>query len=201
MDAGRGNNDLVRRVFVKGLWQAGRLDRYTGRESNQPNAGIIKGHIEPLGDIVRKLQSPMFNQLRDFPARDDAHAKAIGAAIIEHFALRVRQARVSVHPPDPYMGIEQNHCEASQSSTATGSVGRSYVIGTPRNGNSEPGWRAAFTTTVTSTSSPAGNGNFVRCTSPCSSTVVSIRIASMSSIILFKLALLKLTDMACKYPR
>jgi hypothetical protein len=44
-----------------------------------------------------------------------------------------------VNPPDPRVGIKQDHRSASQSSSATGSVGRSYVIGTPRRGNPLPG--------------------------------------------------------------
>jgi hypothetical protein len=135
MNTGSGNDNLVRRVPMEGLWQTSRLDHDSRGEIKQPHARVGKSDSEPLSHVLRKLQPPIFDQLGDLPALDDAHSDALNGTGVKHLPLLFRKASVSVNPPDPRVGIKQDHRSASQSSSATGSVGRSYVIGTPRRGN------------------------------------------------------------------
>jgi len=71
--------------------------------------------------------------------------------------VMVRQVRIAVNPPHPNMRIKENHCTASQSAWATGSVGS-------RNGRAPhatdtaggPPPSGGCTKMITSTSRPHG---------------------------------------------
>jgi hypothetical protein len=96
--------------------------------------------------------------------------------------LRLQTVGLS-HPPDPDVGVQQNHRWASQSSLATGSNGSRYSstefrrLAPPSVAN-----RAAFETTSTSTGWPGSNGSPSRTTSPCSPMVVSLQCACTASL-------------------
>jgi hypothetical protein len=84
----------------------------------------------------------------------------------------------SRNPPDPNVGVQQNHRRASQSSLATGSNGS-------RNSRTESRRLrppavvdpAVFESTNTSTGWPGSNGRPSKTSSPCSPTVVSLQCA------------------------
>src|SRR3989338_4734521 len=65
MDTGSGNDHLVRRVLMEGLWQASRLDHNGRGEVKQPQAGVGEGDSKPLCHVLPKLQPPIFDQLGD----------------------------------------------------------------------------------------------------------------------------------------
>jgi hypothetical protein len=87
------------------------------------------------------------------------------------------------NPPDPNVGVQQNHRRASQSSLATGSNGS-------RKSRTESRrlWSAAvvdavgFDITSTSTGWPGSNGRPSKTSSPCSPTVVSLQCACTPSV-------------------
>ncbi len=87
MNTGGGNDNLVCRVLMERLWQASRLDHDSRGEVKQPHARVGKGDAKPLGHILRKLQSPIFDQLGDLPARDDAHPDAFNDTGVKQLAL------------------------------------------------------------------------------------------------------------------
>src|ERR1035441_5939510 len=87
------------------------------------HARPFKGVFDPDPNFAIQLQSSVFHKLGDFPTGDDANAEdAVGAKFEKVAVLRLQSIRLS-NPPDPNVGVQQNHCRASQSSLATGSVG------------------------------------------------------------------------------
>ncbi len=90
----------------------------------------------------------------------------------------------SRNPPDPNVGVQQNHCRASQSSLATGSNGSWNSITEPRRFRLPAAVvdSAVFETTNTSTGWPGSNGRPFKMSSPCSPTVVSLQCASTPSV-------------------
>ena len=87
------------------------------------------------------------------------------------------------NPPNPDVGVQDDHNRASQSSLATGSSGSLYWRTDPRRSPCvalfEP---AVFEITSTSTHSPGSKGSPLNRTSPCSPTVVSPQCDCTSSV-------------------
>jgi hypothetical protein len=138
------------------------------------------------------LQSPtarssfkpsVLHKFRDFPTGDDTNAEGAVSAKFEKFAVPRLQPIRSRNPPNPNVGVQQNHCRASQSSLATGSNGS-------RNSRTEPRrlrppaivGAVVFDTTNTSTDWPGSNGRPSKTSSPCSPTVVSLQCACTPSV-------------------
>jgi hypothetical protein len=165
------------------LWQLGRLHYDPGVQMQKGHSRHGKGTFYPKTDVAIKLQSSVLHKLRDFPTRDDANSEdAVGANFEKVTVLRLQSIRPR-DPPDPNVGVQQNHCRASQSSLATGSNGswnsrtesrRLWSAAVPDS--------AAFETTNTSTGWPGSNGRSSRTTSPCSPTVVFLQSASTPSV-------------------
>ena len=65
-------------------------------------------------------------------AGSDANAGHLGG--VEQSARRGGKCGITVDPPNPDVRIEDNHPAASQSASATGSVGASSLTGVPRSG-------------------------------------------------------------------
>jgi hypothetical protein len=91
---------------MEGLWEASRLDHDSRGEINQPQAGVGKGDSKPFGYVLRKLQPPIFDQLGDLPARDDAHSDTLTGTRVKHLAVLFRKAGIPVNPPDPRVGVK-----------------------------------------------------------------------------------------------
>jgi hypothetical protein len=96
--------------------------------------------------------------------------------------LRLQSIRPS-NPPDPNVGVQQNHRRASQSSLATDSNGsRNSSTESRRLRPPAAADPAVFETTNTSTGWPGSNGRPFKTSSPCSPTVVSLQCASTPSV-------------------
>src|ERR1700733_7836638 len=142
-----------------------------------------KGAFDPDPDFAIEFQSSVLHKFRDFPTGDDADAEDAVRAKFEKVAVpRLQSIRLS-YPPDPNVGVQQNHRRASQSSLATGSDGswnsRTESRRLPAAAVVGP---AGFETTNTSTGWPGSNGRPSRTSSPWSPTVVSLQCASTPSV-------------------
>lgn len=80
---------------------------------------------EPLLDRHWQLQATKLHELRHLPARDDADAEPLAFGLLEDLVVLGRQLGITENPPDPDVRVKDDHLSASQSSSATGSVGRS----------------------------------------------------------------------------
>ncbi len=130
----RSDDDLVRGVPMEFAWKLSAFDANAGRKLNEADAGIQKRLLKPIGDGTGQSKPPALHELGDFPARNRAHGDASLLGGIKQRTSGERECRVAVDPPDPDVGIEDNHPAASQSASATGSVGESSVTGVPRSG-------------------------------------------------------------------
>jgi hypothetical protein len=71
------------------------------------------------------LQSAQFDQLGHFSARDRAYTESIHRLRLNQRQIVRREPASAIDPPDPNVGVQDNHRSAPQSDSATGSVGRS----------------------------------------------------------------------------
>ena len=146
-------------------------------------ARLREGAFHPKPDGAIKFQPSVLHKFGDFPTGDDADAENAVSATFEKVAVPPLQPLRSRNPPDPNVGVQQNHCRASQSSLATGSSGSRNSRTESRRLRSptvvDP---AVFGTTRTSTRWPGSNGRPFKTSSPCSSTVVSLQCACTHSV-------------------
>lgn len=182
-DAGRCNQQLVGWIAMERLRQLGGFHYDPRVEVQKRHARFRKGAFYPKPDGAIKLQPSVLDEFRNFPAGDDANAKDAVGAKFEQFAVpRLQPIRLR-NPLDPNVGVQQNHCRASQSSPATGSNGSRNSITESRRlrppADVDP---AVFETTNTSTGWPGANGTPSKTSSPCSPTVVSVQCACTLSV-------------------
>src|SRR5260370_19258424 len=90
-------------------------------EMQKRHAWFPKSAFYPKPDGPIKLQPSALHKLRDFPTGDDTDAEGAVRAKFEEFAMPQLQPISSRNPPDPNVGVQQDHYRASQSSLATGS--------------------------------------------------------------------------------
>ena len=182
-DAGRCDQQLVGRIAMERLRQLGGFHHDLRMEVKKGHARFRKGAFYPKPDGPIELQPSVLHKFRDFPTGDDANAEDAIRAKFEKLAVPRLQPIRSRNPPNPNVGVQQNHSRASQSSPATGSNGS-------RNSKTESRrlWPpaafdpAVFETTNTSTGWPGANGRPCKTTSPCSPTVVSLQCACTPSL-------------------
>ena len=181
--AGRCHQQLVGWIAMERLRQLGGFDHDLRVEVHKRHTRLGKGALHPKPDGPIELQPSVFHKLRHFPAGDDANAEDAVDAKFEKVAVPGLQPIRARNPPDPDVGVQQNHCRASQSSLATGSNGSRNSRTDPRRlrlpGGVEP---AVFETTNTSTGWPGSNGRPSKTSSPCSPTVVSLQCACTPSL-------------------
>jgi hypothetical protein len=110
-------------------------------------------------DVAIKLHPSVLHKFRHFPTGDDASSQdSIGAKFEKVAVLRLQSIRSS-NPPDSNVGVQRNHCRASQSSLATGSNGsRNSRTESRRLRAAAAADPAAFETTNTSTGWPGSKG-------------------------------------------
>ena len=182
-DAGRCDQQLVGRIAMERLRQLGGFHHDPGIQAQKRHARLRKGALYPRLDGPIELHPSVLHEFRDFPTGDDANAEDAVRAKFEKFAVpRLQPIRLR-NPPDPNVGVQQNHSRASQSSLATGSNGS-------RNSKTESRRLrppavvdpAVFETTNTSTGWPGSNGRPSKTSSPCSPTVVSLHCACTPSL-------------------
>ena len=177
-DAGRCDQQLVGRIAMERLRQLGGFHHDLRMEVQKRHARLRKGALYPKPDGPIELQPSVLHKFRDFPAGDDANAEDAVSARFEKVAVPRLQPIRARNPPDPDVGVQQNHCRASQSSPATGSNGsRNSRTDSRRLRPPAVGDPAVFETTNTSTGWPASKGRPSKTSSPCSPTVVSLHCA------------------------
>src|SRR5947208_3070360 len=146
---------------MEGLRQLRGFHRDLRMEMQKGHARFSKGGRYPSPDCPIELQPSVLYEFGDFPTRDDADAEDAIGANFEKFTLSRLQPVRSRNPPDPNVGVQQNHRRASQSSLATGSNGSRYSITESRRlrlrsvAVVDP---AGFAITSTSTGGPGSNG-------------------------------------------
>jgi len=135
----RCHNQLVSRVRMKTARKRTRLRSDVGRQREQRHPRIGKRREKPIVWWHRKSQSPPFHKFRDLPARDRTDANGVATRLVDDGLQRPWQPVVSVNPPNPDVGVEQNHRAASQSFSSTPLKGASYSTGSPANGRAASG--------------------------------------------------------------
>ena len=128
------HNDLVCGVAVKCAGKLRGLDADAGRKVEQADPGIRKCLLNPIEDRARQRKPLTLDQLGDLPARNRAHPDAGLLGGVGECARRGGKRGIAVNPSNPDVRIEDNHPTASQSASATGSVGATSVTGAPRSG-------------------------------------------------------------------
>ena len=181
-DAGRCDQQLVGWIAVEWLRQLGGFHHDPRIEAQKQHARLRKGALYPKLNGPVELQPSVLHKFRDFPAGDDANAEDAVSAKFQEVAMPRLQPVRPGNPPDPDVGVQQNHCKASQSSPATGSNGSRYSRTDSRRLRPpavvDP---EVLETTNTSTGSPGSNGKPFNTSSPCSPTVVSLHCACTPS--------------------
>src|SRR4029077_57607 len=119
------DNDLVGGIPVKLSRQRSRFGCDFRSQIEELNSRIGKTRIEPVQDRERQRKSPALHQLGDLPAGDHADSKATRLVSLQGFEMLAAQSAVAMNPPDPDVSIEDDHLSASQSDSATGSIGSS----------------------------------------------------------------------------
>jgi len=122
-DAGRCDKQLGGRIAMERLRQLRGFHDDPRMEVQKRHARFRKGGFYPKPDGAIELQPSVLHKFRDFPTGDDAHAEDAVSAKFEKVAMPGLQPIRVRNPPDPDVGVQQNHCRASQSSLATGSNG------------------------------------------------------------------------------
>ena len=136
-------------------------------EVQKRHARFRKGGFYPKPDGAIELQPSVLHKFRDFPTGVDTNGADAVSAKFEKFAVPRLQPIRSRNPPDPNVGVQQNHRRASQSSLATGSNGS-------RNSRTESRRLrppavvdpAVFESSNTSTGWPGSNGRPSKTSSP-----------------------------------
>src|SRR6266852_4675096 len=153
-------------------------------EVQKRHSRFRKGGCYPKPDRPIQLQPSVLHKFRDFPTRDDTNAEDAVRAKFEKLAVPRLQSIRSRNPPNPNVGVQQNHCRASQSSLATGSNGlRNSRTESRRLRLPAVADPVVFETTKTSTGWPGSNGRPSKTSSRCSPTVLSLQCACISSSI------------------
>ena len=167
-DAGCRDQQLVGWIAMERLRQLGGFHHDMRMEVQKRDARFGEGALYPKPHSPIELQPSVLHEFSDFPTRDDADAEDAVSAEFEKFAVPWLQPFRPRNPPDPNLGVQQNHCRASQSSLATGSNGsrnsrtESRRLRSP--GVDDP---AVLETTNTSTGWPGSNGRPSKTSSPC----------------------------------
>lgn len=111
------------RALVVGL---GRLDHYSWRERQQFHARLNEAVFDPMRNSPVQLQPSVLRELGYFPTGNDTDAKISVRASLKKLTMFGGQSVRLRDPPDPNVGVQQDHRDASQSSLATGSNGSRY---------------------------------------------------------------------------
>jgi hypothetical protein len=180
-NAGRCDQQLIDWIAMERLLQLGGFHHDLWMEMQKRHSRFRKSAFYPKPDGSVELQPSVFHEFGDFPTRDHTYTENAVSATFEKFTVPRLQTIRPRNPPDPNVGIQQNHRNASQSWLATGSNGSWYSRTESRRlpGIVDP---AVFETTNTSTGWPGSNGRPSKTSSPCSPTVVSIRCACTPSV-------------------
>ena len=182
-DAGRCDKQLIRWIAMERLRQLRGFHHDPRMEMQKRHARFRKSAFYPKPDGSVELQPSVLHEFGDFPTRDDADPEHAVNSTFEKFTVPRLQPIRPRNPPDPNVGVQQNHFRASQSWLATGSNGSRYSRTESRRlrlpAAADP---AVFESTNTSTGWPGSNGRSSKTSSPCSPTVVSVQCACTPSV-------------------
>ncbi len=113
-------------------WQVCRLHGHLRRQLQKTDARISQSLCQPLAYRQRQEYSTAFYQLGNLPTGNRADAETVRLVFLNIITVILKQLHIAMHPPDPDVRVQDNHDQVFQSSSATGSVGRSYCTGRPR---------------------------------------------------------------------
>ena len=128
------DNDLICRIPMKRSGQLCRLNGDFLCQRRKTDAGIGECLIEPLLQTAGKREASAFDEFCNFPAGNGTDPKPGLLVGSDQFQMVCGKAWVAVDPENPDVSVQHNQRTASQSVSATGSVGASYVTGVPRSG-------------------------------------------------------------------
>jgi hypothetical protein len=131
-DACRRNDNLIGWIAMKRAWKLCGFHADMWRKVDEADAGISQSLPKPVEYGTGKNEALPLHELGDLPTRNRGDANAALLGRVDERALCDRQCRIAVNPPNSNMGIENDHCVASQSPSATGSVGAIKETGVPR---------------------------------------------------------------------
>jgi len=109
MNTGRGYDQLVCWISMKAPGQLSRFYDYPGRQFEQKDPWIPECLLNPFFNRGRKVETPAFHELCYFPAGDDADTKTARLVLLDEIQRRAAQTAVSMDPPDPDVGIQEDH--------------------------------------------------------------------------------------------
>ena len=119
------HDQLICRIAMKSIRQLSGLDRDSRCQLKQSNSWIAERLFKPDLDRLREVKPSKLYKLGNLPAGNDADTQSSCLVILEEDHRRLTETRVAMNSPDPDVGVQQDQCRASQSSSATGSVGSS----------------------------------------------------------------------------
>jgi hypothetical protein len=117
---------VIGRIAMERLRQLGRLHHDLRMEIQKRHARFRKSALNPEPDVSVEPQPSVLHEFGDFPTRDDANPEDAVSATFEKFTVPRLQPIRPRNPPDQNVSVQQDHCKASQSSLATGSIGSWY---------------------------------------------------------------------------
>ena len=123
IEPGRRSNDLIGRVTMEYARQLGRLNSDLRCQVQQPYPWIKKSLGQPRANGKRQNDLAAFHKFCDLPTGDNTHSKTFRLMLSDKTEVMRRQLSIAMNPPNPNMGVKNDQLNASQSCSATGSVG------------------------------------------------------------------------------
>src|SRR5437868_13828567 len=109
-----GHDQAVGRIAVKTVESAA-ADRNRRRQIEQLDPGDGKGCFEPLDRIEARLDGVRFDEESKLPKADGTDAETV--RLLDRLCRAAAQAGWVVQPPEPCVGIEDDHRFASHSTS------------------------------------------------------------------------------------
>ncbi|HET9226504.1 MAG TPA: hypothetical protein VFR31_07535, partial [Thermoanaerobaculia bacterium] len=79
------------------------------RQVEQDDPGISECLLDPFLDRRREVEALVLDKLGHLPTGDDADAQSAGLMFLEEVQRRRPQTAISMNPPYPDVGIEEDH--------------------------------------------------------------------------------------------
>jgi hypothetical protein len=122
-NAGRRDQQLIGWIAAERLRQLGGFHHDPRMEMQKRHAGFRESTFYPEPDGSVEFQPSVLYEFGDFPTRADADPEdAVSATFESSRCLGCSRSDPETHQT-PNVGVQQNHCKASQSWLATGSNG------------------------------------------------------------------------------
>ncbi len=131
----QGDDHAICRILMKRAGQSRGLDPNVIVHGHKSKAIDASGDIQPIIDTHSQCQALPDDEHPDLPGGDSRHQDhaALGGLFGLHgLPGTIRKLRIAVDPPDEGVGVENDHPDASQSSSATGPSGSLNSTTLPR---------------------------------------------------------------------